>query len=165
MKRGCLITATLVGAASLFCVFYVRSCFHDPPDAEMILHFQQHRSEFTEVTTMMNTEKDVVRITHGFTQDYMFRDAPVPAERLKHYRDLMSALSIVSINRTESCVYLLTTNRGFAGSGSAKGYAFCSETPKKLVESLDVLRPPPPKFAHYFRSIEGNWYLLYIYAP
>ena len=131
----------------------------------MIAHLRQHREEFAEVAEMLLAEKEAIRITHGFAVDHLVRDVSLPPERLKRYRDVMRALNILGINRTDSCVYLLATNRGFAGQGSAKGYAFCPERPKTVVSSLDALRPTSSKFEHYFQSVDDRWYLLYIYSP
>ena len=55
-----------------------------------------------------------------------------------------------------------STSQGLSVTGSTKGYAFLTDPPKLVVQSLDTYWSDDKRSFTAFRHIDGNWYLILI---
>lgn len=145
-----------------------------PSDEALEKTFQTHEAEFDKLIGMVKENPKVVRIAHDFTWLDTNTAWPRPEselgfskERWNEYRHLFRELKLKGgINRPEhidGVTFLMASTIGNVGGGSEKGYAYLTNVPSQLVESLDAV-PTLKEYMPVYRKLKGNWYIYYMWS-
>ncbi len=171
MPRKCsvvLLTASLI--------FLDAGCFlfkTHPSDAELLVLFEEHEAQFTELKEMILEDPGLICVKDDF---FLTKDSPLPVRepgskltqtRWDKYRRLMRLLNLdTGVCRPSNvgeepgrAVYFYVSSRGFVFSGDSKGIVFTEEKPYPSYASLDGNRAVDTAFA--FRALTDNWYIFF----
>lgn len=133
-----------------------------PSDAELLANFQKHKPEFDHLLQMFVADKGLGRVAPDFTRPSDPRTVGVSLERLSEYRKIFRALGLangIEGYDEKAQVWFMASSQGLSVTGSGKGYAYTSERPVLVVDSLDNYWSKDGQSFVAFRHIEGNWYL------
>lgn len=157
-----IVAILIVGALRLYS-FLSEPLFADQehqPDAVLIQNFQRHRGEFEELRTMLERDSHIHRIDDNWSDPTNLSD-----EILAKYREMFAKLGIPRgfYNRRNPLrIELIASSRGWATSGSMKGYEYRETKPESLEDSLDKFHDGTvPHWTQAHRHIEGKWYLYF----
>jgi hypothetical protein len=161
MKKLLLrITVISLAALALLLAWGVYSA-RPPTDRQLLQQFASHQAEMEQLREMFVADSRLKRVTKTFAQDDHFERVNLPDDRFAQYKHLLSAAGLLGLNRTDDCIYFSAFRWGFAGSGTAKGFAYCTAAPKSVLSSLDG-KSTERRSQHYFKPIRDGWYLLFV---
>jgi hypothetical protein len=142
-------------------------------DQSLVAVFNAHRGDFDQLISMVNADRNLVRIAPDFiwtTQTARWprpeRELGITPQRWKDYRRLFGLLQLTEgVERQgddpRAVVYLLASTSGLAIGGSIKGYARSDSVLTPQCQTLDT----PPKSNEEdgvcFKALVRGWYLYY----
>ncbi len=137
-----------------------------PSDDALLHNFHRHEAEFEQLLVMLRTDNKLERVDNTWTRPEDPATIGVTAARVDTYRDLFLKLAIprgcTAYHAPERFMFTASTF-GLSVSGSAKGYAYMTETPEVVVPNLDTHRSADGRSFTAYRHIKGNWYLYFEY--
>ena len=134
-----------------------------PKDRDLITLFSQKRSVFEGIVTMAQQDGEP-----GWRPDVSSTQNPLPAERVKSYKNLISELGsgvVVTWDHKSGGVnFILKFGGALLAVGAEwwKGIAYIpnrQDVDGTLIESLDGAKQL--EAGAYLRKIDKNWFLLY----
>lgn len=143
-----------------------------PSDAELEKNFYKHEADFDLLAQMAIEDADMIRIAPDFTwhkdnadgfaskAKYGFSD-----ERWNEYKQLFPRLGKNNgiLNYQPDLILVLASSRGMVTGGSSKGYAYSSNEPLPISDSLDNVnfKDSQKEINIAYKRLKGNWYLYY----
>lgn len=155
-----LLVTVPIGIVAVF-VFYSFPNFDEQehlPDSILIQNFHANRQQFENLRTKLERDRHIRRIDDNWS------DPPnIAPEVLREYRSLFAVIGTQGLHnwRDPVSIKLIASSRGWAASGSSKGYVYLAERPKSLEAELDSHTFGSGGYGPYYRHIDGNWYLYF----
>jgi hypothetical protein len=163
MKTDCREIRYFVFVAGVLMALSGCDTVAHPSDAVLIERFYRHQADFEKLVTMLDQDRDLVRITakNVFLEKGATRQ--VPKERHDEYRRLLELLQLNGgIQRDKDGLILIASLKGIIIPNSSKSYLYALTEPSPLVESLDhVVSNNRGDQRPVYKRISGNWYLDY----
>jgi hypothetical protein len=132
-------------------------------DGELIANFHRHRLEFERLREMIAQDVALIEVTADSTLPPDPQAVGVSSSRIADYRKLLDRLNIsdgLDAATDRKTIRLTSSNQGFAGHNSRKGYVYTNEVGKQEVFP-DLDRFSAKQVGGGIRHIEGNWYLFF----
>lgn len=110
---------------------------------------------------MFKEDSHLFKLDHESAFTSWDTKADLPQQRMDEYRQLLTKLNVISVNRREpsgDIALLVWTRRHMIIGTKSKYYLYAETPPEPLVDSLDELVGGADAFAH--KRISNNWYLL-----
>jgi hypothetical protein len=125
-----------------------------PPDADVIEHFYQHRSEFTQLAEMMRADQQI---------QYISESQFTPCESLEFgrfslHKNLMNQTKGFGLRSDADQPHQINFLRkdGYANAKFVKGYVYMNSEPHDIVASLDGGYRDLPAGARLYKKIEKD---------
>lgn len=141
-------------------------------DEVLLNNFQQHKADFDLLARMAKQDSNMVRIADDFTwtTDSVAYPRPeselgITNERWEEYKKIFKKIKLDNgiLNYQPDKTFLMASSRGLLTGGSSKGYAYLTEKPEIVVDSLNDFqfeKSEKRRLAAY-KQITENWYLYY----
>jgi hypothetical protein len=152
-----------LGFILIFVTLFVVCILNYPSDEVLEQRFHSNKTEFEKLITMLNEDRDIVRLSFDNVFYKGESSHEVSEERLYEYRKLFKKLKLnAGIYRAnESSVRLIIFKRGWL-TNSEKSYLYSSIEPSIIVNSLDdIIKNDPGNRRLVHKKIQDNWYLYY----
>ena len=161
----------LVGTPALFVVVILisREAVEPPSDSAMLGRFEREHVTFEKLVQMADADKALVRVDEGWTMPADTQSVGVSPGRLAEYRKLLREAGTprgLKALRDEAGYDFHFWLRGSAVSDDVqKGFAYRTNPPSEIVQTLDGIRAEPGRYFVAYRHIRGRWYLFYEFIP
>ena len=134
MKRICAVAA---GAVSV--LFFLSCRSSHPSDYALEQNLRLHQADFNSLVSMLDEDKDVMRISDRYVFFKEHSGRVLPQERLAEYRRLFKKLQLEGgVHREgDDTLIFIASNRGVVVPYSGKTYVYARQQPSPLVDSLD----------------------------
>ena len=135
-----------------------------PSDIDFEQRLGSKEKGFNRLAAMLSEDLNVVRLDNG---NLFLNDDSKPGltrDRLAEYRDLFRELSLENgIHRDNPHqVRLIVSTKGLVSPSSEKSFAYSTEKPAPLVDSIDgIVRKDNAEQSPVYKSLGGNWYIFY----
>ena len=128
-----------------------------PADVDVIEHFYNYRSEFTQLAEMLHADPQI-----RYISEYLVLTCGSPEmEKFNRYRDLIKQTALFGLRSDAGPPPYITFLRkdGYANAKFVKGYVYMNAEPHGLVVSLDDGYNDLPPESRLYKKIEKNWYI------
>ena len=138
-------------------VIFVNFLQQLPEDADVEDHFHEHKSELTDLVTMLREDGKIQFLSDSFIDP----EGIVEEKRWDQYQNLMASINVSIITAdwapTPKVTFHLNAGANFARF--KKGFVYSTRQPGPTKDNLDRSRKDLAPYARFYKKIHGDWYI------
>jgi len=135
-----------------------------PTDYTLEQNLRLHQADFDKLVSMLNEDKDILRISDENVFFNEHSKHALPQERLNEYRHFFKKLELEGGVHREgnNTLIFIASNRGLLIPNSGKTYVYTLQPPSPIVDSLDdIIKSKTGDQTPIYKRLYGHWYLAY----